>query len=129
VATGLTFDTGALIAAERSDRSGRLVWWFYEEAIERGGIITVPAPALAQAWRGNSTPISRMLKGCDIEPLDERIAKRAGELLAKSRTADVIDAVVVVGAAIRGDAIVTSDRQDVERLITALRVDLRVLTI
>jgi hypothetical protein len=50
-----------------------------------------------------------------------------GELLAKSRTADVVDAIVVLGAVERGDAILTSDREDIKRLIHASGSKLTVL--
>jgi hypothetical protein len=74
---------------------------------------------LAQAWRGNSPAIARLMRACRVEAFDEETAKRVGELLARSRTADVVDAVVVLGALARGDRIVTSDRADIERLVAA----------
>jgi hypothetical protein len=49
--------------------------------------------------------------------------------LAQSRTADVVDAAVVLGAAARGDRIVTSDPEDVERLVAASGVRLSLLIV
>jgi hypothetical protein len=52
-------------------------------------------------------------------PFDEASAHRAGALLAKSGTADVVDASVVELAATTSAEILTSDPQDIERLVTA----------
>ena len=69
--------------------------------------------------------LARLLDGSVIEPLDEPGARVAGQLLARARSADAIDASVVAGALRRGDAIVTSDRGDIERLANAVgrRID------
>jgi hypothetical protein len=112
---GLTLDTGPFIAAEREDRR---FWQIWKEMRERKAIMTVPTVVLAQAWRGNNVLMSIALKGCRVDSHDEATAKLAGELLAKTGTADIVDAIVVLGAIARGDAIVTSDRADMERLIT-----------
>jgi len=62
-----------------------------------------------------------------VAPLDESGAHRAGALLGKSRTADIVDAVVVTLAAARTADIVTSDRTDIERLLAAVGSRLRVV--
>lgn len=49
MAAGLTLDSGALIAAEKSSRR---VWQLLKAASERGAAVTVPAVVLAQVWRG-----------------------------------------------------------------------------
>ena len=115
-AQGLTLDTGALLAAERRDRrfTKRIA-----VALARGARITLPAVVLAQAWRGNSPILALLIRSCVVEPYDEPRARRAGELLAKSRTADVVDATVALGAVLRGDTILTSDREDLARLVAA----------
>jgi predicted nucleic acid-binding protein len=126
VAPGLTLDSGALIAAEKNALS---FWAIWKRAIERHTRVTLPAVVLAQVWRGNSPVIARLLPGCEIEPMDEVSAKHAGELLAKSRTADVIDAAVVLGAVARGDGILTSDPADVRRLVAAAGSKIRVVPV
>ena len=118
MARGLTLDTGALIAAERRSEIFRATW---HEAVRRHAVITIPAPVLAQAWRGRNPLIDRLLPACVIEPLSEADARSIGRLLAAAGTSDVIDAMVVVGASIREDAIVTSDPDDLARLLSALR--------
>ena len=121
--SGLTYDAGALIAAERDDRR---VWALHRRALERGLVPTVPAGVLGQGWRGGpQARMSRLLKGCRIEPLDEARARAAGVACARAKSSDVVDASVVVGAAARSDLVVTSDPGDLERLRDALRVGLR----
>jgi len=124
MAEGLTLDSGALIAAEKNDRHFWAVW---EEALDRGALVTVPAPVLGQVWRGNRPMIARLLQACEVETLDETGAKRVGELLAKSRTSDIVDATVVLGAAARRDAIFTSDRKDMGRLAAAAHKKIRII--
>jgi len=123
---GLTLDTGALIAADRGDR---VFFIFLKEATRRAATITVPAGALAQAWRGNNARLARLLKACVVEPLDERTAREIGTLLAEARTRDVVDASVVVAASRRGDAILTSDESDISHLVSTLGSHNRVLEI
>ena len=112
---GLTLDAGALIDIERQGRDAlRLA----NRARQRQQTITVPAGVLAQVWRGpRSARLAQFLHGCVVEPLTETNAKRVGELLARSGASDAIDASVVVSAASRGDAIVTSDPGDIRRLV------------
>jgi hypothetical protein len=54
-----------------------------------------------------------------VVPLGERGAHEAGWLLGKSRTADVVDAVVVTIALRQKAMILTSDPDDIIRLIRA----------
>ena len=117
MARGLTLDAGALIAAERRSEIFRATW---QEAIWRRAVITIPAPVLAQAWRGRNPMIDRLLPACVVEPLTEEGARSIGRLLADSGTSDVIDAMVVIGASRRDDAILTSDPNDIGRLLDAL---------
>jgi hypothetical protein len=112
--TGVTYDSGALIAADRDDRR---MWILHRRLLQRGQTPAVPAGVLAQAWRGGPQPLlSRLLAGCQIEALTESLARSAGTLLAGARSADVIDATVVVGASARRDSVFTSDRGDLEAL-------------
>ncbi len=119
---GITYDTGALIAAERGDRR---LWALHRRALERGMVPTVPAGVLGQAWRGGpQAQMSRLLAGCRVEALDEARARSAGAACGASATADVIDASVVVGAGARGDLLVTSDSDDITVLMSALKLEL-----
>ncbi|MFN8038707.1 MAG: hypothetical protein U0Q07_05790 [Acidimicrobiales bacterium] len=122
---GITYDAGALVAAERGDR---LLWSLHRRALERGLRPTVPAGVLGQAWRGGpQAELSRLLKGCRIEGLDETRARTAGDACGRAGTADVIDASVAVGAIARGDLVVTSDRNAIERLASTLGASLEIV--
>jgi hypothetical protein len=124
---GVTYDAGALVAGERNDRR---IWALHRRALERGLSPTVPAGVLGQVWRGGAqAQLSRLLKGCRVEDLDEVRARAVGQACGRAATADVVDASVVVGAAARRDLVVTSDQGDVERLASALGVPLELVAI
>lgn len=117
-ADGLTYDTGALIAAERDDR---LMWALHRAAIERGLRPTVPAGVLAEAWRGGPQHrLSRVLKGCRVEELGEDQARHVGGLIARSGLDDTVDVAVAEGAMRRNDAVVTSNRAHIEQVASAI---------
>lgn len=124
---GVTYDSGALISAERT---GRLVWALHRRSLERGSRPTVPAGVLAQAWRGGpQADLSRFLRGCRIEALDESRARTAGAACAAAGTSDPIDATVVVGALARGDVVVTSDDRDIRHLAESLGASIEIVHI
>jgi predicted nucleic acid-binding protein len=115
---GVTYDTGALIAAERDSRS---VWRLHRRMIERGMQPTLPTVVLGQVWRGGpQARLSRLVNGCRIEPFTESQARAAGAALAASDGHDLVDAAVVVTALARGDLIVTSDPDDLLRIASAI---------
>ncbi len=115
---GVTYDAGALIAAERGSQS---LWALHRRLLERGVRPTVSTVVLGQAWRGGpQAQLSRLLKGCRVDPLSEPQARSAGAALAASKGSDVVDAVVVVTALARDDLVVTSDPEDLRRIATAL---------
>jgi hypothetical protein len=125
--SGLTYDTGALLAAEAADRR---IWALHRRALERGESPTVPAGVLGQAWRGGpQAELSRLLAGCQAESLSAEIARASGALLGETNSADVIDASVVIGALARGDAIVSSDRSDMELLLAVGRKRLQIIDV
>lgn len=114
---GLTYDTGALIAAERGDR---LLWALHRAALLRGLRPTIPAGVFGEAWRGGPQPhLSRLLKGCRVEDLTEVRARRVGVLAALSRLSDTVDLAVAEGALRRDDAVVTSNREHIEQVAGA----------
>lgn len=121
---GVTYDAGALLAADRNDR---LLVALHRRTLQRRIAPTVPAPVLAQAWRGGpQPPLSWLLSGCLIEDMDEPRARLAGALCGAAGTSDVVDAVVVAGAVARQDAVVSSDPRDLERLAAALDARLEI---
>ena len=105
---GLTYDTGALIAAEKNDRR---MWGIHARALARGVRPTIPAGVLAEAYRSSKqTNLGRLLVSCIVEPLDGNTARTSGALLGRcSIDVGAVDASVVEGALRRGDAVVTSN--------------------
>ncbi len=117
MAAGITLDVGVLVAAERNEQK----FWMYWRTLAHIPK-TVPTTVLAQVWRGDSSiPLLRALEGCFVEPLFETDAKAAGELCARTRTRDIVDATVMVTAVRRGDDILTTDIRDLRRLTAGLR--------
>ncbi len=118
------YDAGVLIAADRNDRR---VWAEHRVRLEAGLAPLVSACVVAQASRSpKQAQMRRLLRGCEIVPLEEAQAHRAGALLGKARTADVVDASVVALAVARGADIVSGDLQDLKRLVAAARADISV---
>lgn len=119
----VTFDAGALIAFERGDR--RLLA-LVDRLLARRERIIVPAGVLAQVWRDGrrQARLARFLASpiVQVEPLDDRAARAAGQLCGLAGTADVVDASVVACARARRNAVVTSDARDLRRLDPAIRV-------
>ena len=106
---GLTFDTGALTAIERR---GARIKGILAVAPTLAVPITVPTVVVAEWWRGQKGPVTRILEGVIVEPLSEEIARAAGEALAKTRRSNAVDAIVVASAARRGDVVYTADSPD-----------------
>src|SRR5262245_55033014 len=92
--TGVTYDTGALVAGERNDRR---MWALHAAFLAEEVVPTVPAPVLAEAWRGGSRQanLSRLLAMCEVEPMTIVQARQVGVLAGKSAHDDVVDVTVV----------------------------------
>ena len=121
--SGIAFDAGGLIALDRNDRR---VLTLVARAQERGLRITIPATALAQAIRNpaKQARLSRLIRQIDTDliALDGPDATAVGVLLARTGTADVVDAHVVVCARRAKQAIVTSDAADLRRIAPDLQL-------
>ena len=121
--SGITFDAGGLIALDRNDRR---VLALIARARERRMRITIPAAALAQAIRNpaKQARLSRLIRQADTDliALDGPDATDVGLLLARTGTADVADAHVVVCARRAKQAIVTSDAGDLRRLAPEIQL-------
>lgn len=125
---GVTYDTGALIAAERNDRR---MWALHAGFLAEETVPTVPAPVLAEAWRGGArqASLARLLTMCTVEAMTESQARDVGVLAGTANHDDVVDVAVVEGAARRKDAIVTSDEAHIRPIADATRARLRVESI
>ncbi|MGH9091811.1 MAG: PIN domain-containing protein [Acidimicrobiales bacterium] len=123
----VVYDAGVLVAAERDDRE---VWGDHRVRLELGVVPVATAPVVAQASRSaRQVQLRRFLRGCEIVGFAPGQAHEVGELLARARSADVVDAHVVVTAADRGSTILTSDEGDLRRLSAGLHrpVEVRVV--
>jgi hypothetical protein len=116
---GVTYDTGALIAADRGERR---MWARHRAFLVRREVPTVPAPVVAQAWRGDSRQalLARLLIGCFVEALDDERARSVGTLAARGRTSDIVDACVAEGALRRQDVVLGSDPNDLRAIAAAV---------
>ena len=107
----LILDAGAFIAAERENREV-LARVKHERRLGRtpltnGGVV-------AQVWRGGhgkQALLAQLLASTEIAPVDDRLGKLAGMLLAWTGGSDAIDASVVCLAQ-DWDDILTSDPGD-----------------
>ena len=119
--SGITFDAGGLIAVDRNDRR---ILALLARARERGLRVTIPATALAQVMRNpaRQARLSRLARQADTDliALGGPDATAVGLLLARSGTADIVDAHVVICARRAGQAIATSDPDDLRRIDAGL---------
>ncbi len=112
----IVYDSGALIAAGRNERP---MLALHTRLLQRRLRPVVPAPILAQVWRGGpQASLSRVLSGCRIdEGFSERDARRIGAWLARTGITDVVDAhVVAVAGRAPGSVVYTDDVADLCRI-------------
>lgn len=119
--TGISLDTGALIAGERGDVR---LFDVLDQAAQAGLEVHIVPGVLAQAWRGGTRQarLSRLLHadGVQVVVMDEEVALAVGELCGRSRHPDVVDVHVVLHARENGHHVVTSDPDDLRRVDPAL---------
>jgi len=116
---GVTYDTAALIAAERGERR---MWARHRALLVMREIPVAPAPVVAQAWRGGARQalLARLLVGSDVEALSDAQARSVGVLAGRAGSEDVVDACVVEGALRRHDVVVTSDEEDLRAIASSV---------
>jgi hypothetical protein len=122
----LVLDSGAFIALERNDRP---MWRRLKAALVAREIPVSHGGVVGQVWRGKGARqalLGRALGSVDVQSLDDELGRSAGQLLARSRTSDVIDAALVLLAE-DGDRIVTSDPDDLESLAVAAGRDVELI--
>ncbi|HJZ95247.1 MAG TPA: PIN domain-containing protein [Candidatus Solibacter sp.] len=113
----VVYDAAVLVAADRNERRA---WAEHKARLELGVVPLVPAPVVAQVSRSpQQAQLRRFLTGCVVVPLGESEAHEAGRLLGLTKTADIVDAVVVTVALRHKAMVLTSDPHDMERLIRA----------
>lgn len=108
--TSLVLDSGALIAFERADARMRAL---LGEALDTSARVVIPAAVLGQVWRDPARQVAlgalSRASTTAVVPLDQVLAEAAGVLCGKRKTADVVDASVVLTARREGAPIITSD--------------------
>jgi hypothetical protein len=116
---GVTYDAGALIAADRGERR---MWARHRALLGLREVPTIPAPVVAQSWRGGGRQalLARLLTGCDVEALDDGRARSVGSLAARAASTDIVDVCVVEGALRRRDLVVSSDEDDLRAIASAV---------
>lgn len=114
----IVYDAGALIAlGQRSARMLRI----HRRVLAERAVPIVPSIVLGQVWRGvpREAALARALEVCLPHVLDVTTAKLGGQLCGVAGTSDLADAVVAV-LALRYDApILTSNPDDLRRLVDA----------
>lgn len=109
----VTLDAGALIGMER--RKPRAIHFL--DLAEQGLVTLVaPGPVLTEWWRGSTDTRRRMLQVIDVGSITVAMHLAAGEAIAAVRGATAVDAMVMAFAAARGEPVLTSDVDDLERL-------------
>lgn len=114
----LVFDSGAFVALERNDRA---MWRRFKAALLAGDVPVSHGGVVGEVWRGRGarqTVLAKALAGVNVRPLDDALGRKAGELLARARKSDAIDAALLL-LANDGDRIVTSDPEDLRALAAA----------
>jgi predicted nucleic acid-binding protein len=113
----VVYDAAVLVAADRNERRA---WAEHKVRLELGVVPLVPAPVAAQVSRSpHQAQLRRFLTGCAVVLLGESEAHEAGRLLGKTKTSDVVDAVVATMALRQKATILTGDPDDIKRLVRA----------
>jgi hypothetical protein len=122
--TGLTLDTGALLAIDQQAKA-QMMQSRIKELRQRGGTLCIPAAVVAQAWRSpRQVRLARLINSSDVEiaVMNLDVARSVGFLCAARGHHDVIDVHVVLCARERGHAVVTSDHDDIARIDPTLMI-------
>jgi hypothetical protein len=124
----LVLDAGALVALERADR--RVMALLKRERLAGRAPVT-HGGVLGQVWRGGTgkqVNLARLVPALEVVPLDAALGRRAGVLLGRSKTSDVVDAALVLLAS-DGQVILTSDPRDLRRLLIASGVHAEIVPV
>jgi hypothetical protein len=118
--TRLVLDAGAFVAFEKGAARlrARLA------AARRLGLeLATTSPVIGQVWRDGRRQalLARLISATNVDAPTERDARRAGELLARTGTQDIVDA-LLVGRVKDGDTVLTSDPDDIDRLLASAGV-------
>ena len=114
----MILDAGGLLALASGSGIARAA---LARAVREGYVVVIPTPVLAQVHRGgrDRAHVDRVVKAVDaLLPTSEHVARRAGELQAKTGTSDAVDAIVAAEALASVPALVlTTDPGDLSLLL------------
>jgi hypothetical protein len=110
-------DAGFLISVDRDERTARA---FLTAAHRSGTALRTTEPVVAQVWRNGTRQerLAAFLQTITIHPLDD--GRPVGQLLAQTRTSDVVDAHLIITAVRLRDGVLTGDPDDLRALAEAL---------
>jgi predicted nucleic acid-binding protein len=112
----LLLDAGAILAWTRRDPYVRAL---IAEAINEEARLAIPPSVITQTVRGDQrdAPINRLVHIAHVPFVGERLARRAGSLLAQAGLSDAVDAQVIAEAERSCPCtILTSDPTDLAHL-------------
>lgn len=119
----VAYDAGLLIAADRDDRE---MWAYHRCLLEHGRRPVTTAPVVAQVSRNRRQATFHPLLGaCRIIGFDADDARPVGALLARSNTADVVDAHLVCIAEQYDARVLISDGDDIAHLADHVETSIR----
>jgi hypothetical protein len=116
----ILYDAGALVAAEGGKER---MWAIHKRALARGIQPVIPAPVLAEVWRGGRRQhrLGQFVQSCDVEGFNEESARAAGALLSVAPHG-VVDASVVECALRRASPCVSGNRSHLVELAGSRRI-------
>jgi hypothetical protein len=120
-------DTGAFLAVEKRDRRVRaMLRVLQENEVD----LSTSSAVVAQVWRDRRTQarLAQLLVAVAVRALAPGEDRRTGELLAGTRTSDIVDGHLALCVG-HGDQVLTGDHEDVERLLAARAVDAAIVEV
>ncbi|MCP9488800.1 MAG: hypothetical protein MSC31_02855 [Solirubrobacteraceae bacterium MAG38_C4-C5] len=119
----LVLDAGGLIAVDRSNPRVQAILLVTRR---RGLPVRTSSAVVAQVWRDGARQanLARLLAWTETASLNPAAGRRVGELLARTASADVVDAHLALLVE-PGDTVLTSDADDLADLLRARAVGAR----
>lgn len=119
----LVLDAGGLIAV---DRRNQWVRGLLLVSQHQGVAVRTSSAVVAQVWRDGARQanLARLLGTVEVASLDPAAGRRVGELLARTASADIVDAHLALLVE-TGDTVLTSDPGDLAGLLRSRGVAAR----
>ncbi len=113
----MILDAGFLVSLDRGERAAQE---FLTAALRQRTPMGATHPVVAQVWRNGARQarLTKFLSGIAVHPFDD--GREVGAILARSGTADVVDAHLVSLAIRFSEPILTGDVDDLHALVASL---------